>query len=366
MDCLTDDQLDAYGASDPDPDTAAERRAAARWNRVFGRGCLARSGELARHITTIEAARDMDVLRAALGERTLTILRSYGTELGATYADLFPAKVGRMVLDGAVDLSIGTREQGLEQAAGFETALRAYVTNCVEKSSSCFLGDSVDEGLARIKQFLDEVDARPLPTGTDRALEVGNAFTGIALPLYSRDYWFVLSEALQQAFDGDGSTLLKLSDTLLLARRGRLHRQPGRGELRDQLPRRPVVDPRVAGAGQIPAFERASPTFGRVFAWTLTSCSAYGGGPPAAPPRHGRRSAPDRRHRHQPRPGHPDEVGRGPRRSDVRRADPPGRRRAHRLQQRQRLRRRSRRGLPRRRHRPRRWALLLTCHFWLT
>ena len=74
---------------------------------------------------------------------------SYGTELGATYAELFPTRVGRFVLDGAVDPTLGVREAALTQAAGFETALRAYVTNCVESTDSCFLGDSVDEGLPR-------------------------------------------------------------------------------------------------------------------------------------------------------------------------------------------------------------------------
>ena len=91
----------------------------------------------------------MDVLRAALGEQTLTYLgASYGTKLGATYAELFPERVGRFVLDGAVDLSLGVRELRLGQAEGFETALRAYVENCVDDRDSCFLGDSVDEGLA--------------------------------------------------------------------------------------------------------------------------------------------------------------------------------------------------------------------------
>ena len=89
---------------------------------------------------------------------------SYGTELGATYAELFPTRVGRFVLDGAVDPTLGFRESALTQAKGFETALRAYVANCVESSSSCFLGDSVDEGMATIQGFLDDVETDPLPT----------------------------------------------------------------------------------------------------------------------------------------------------------------------------------------------------------
>ncbi len=130
----------------------------------------------------------MDVLRSALGRRSLDYFgASYGTKLGATYAELFPRKVGRFVLDGAVDVSLSSRDLSLEQARGFETALRAYVENCVETVDACFLGDSVDEGLDRITDFLDEVDASPLPTSSGRELTVGYAFYGIVAPLYNRD-----------------------------------------------------------------------------------------------------------------------------------------------------------------------------------
>jgi pimeloyl-ACP methyl ester carboxylesterase len=274
VDCLSNAQLDAFTASDPDPDTAAERRTYEEFVNALGTGCARRSGALASHISTVEAARDMDVLRAALGESRLTYLgASYGTKLGATYAQLFPRRVGRMVLDGAVDLSVSSRTLSLEQARGFETALRAYVANCVEKSDGCFLGDSVEGGLARIKQFIEQVDATPLDTGTDRTLQVGNAFYGVVLPLYDRDYWPVLSQALRAGFDGDGSILLKLSD--LYSRRNE------RGGYDNNSAEAIYAincldDPYAISASQVaanlPAFEQASPTFGAVFAWGLTTC----------------------------------------------------------------------------------------------
>ena len=273
VDCLSDQQLDDYIATDPDPDTAAEAVDYLHWVAALGRGCVARSGALAAHVSTIEAARDMDVLRAALGESTLTYLgASYGTKLGATYADLFPKRVGRMVLDGAVDLSIDNRQLALEQAAGFEGALRSYVQNCVDETDSCFLGDSAEEGLARIKQFLEQVDAEPLPTGTDRDLQVGNAFYGIVAPLYNRDYWYALSQALKAGFAGDGSTLLQLSD--LYTSRGTDGYTDNSAEaiyaincLDD-----PYAVPASAVDDNVADFEQASPTFGRVFAWGLTTC----------------------------------------------------------------------------------------------
>ena len=122
-------------------------------------------------MSTIEAARDMDVLRSALGHEQLDYLgKSYGTMLGATYAELFPEQVGRFVLDGALDVSLSSRDLSLGQAEGFETALRSYVANCVDTTDTCFLGDSVEQGLTRITDFIAEVDAEPLPTQGEREL----------------------------------------------------------------------------------------------------------------------------------------------------------------------------------------------------
>ncbi|MGB0102523.1 MAG: alpha/beta hydrolase [Nocardioides sp.] len=281
VDCLSDDQLDEYVATDPDPDTAEEVAETMGWVDELGSGCAARSGDLAAHVTTVEAARDMDVLRAALGESSMAYLgASYGTKLGATYADLFPDRVGRLVLDGAVDLSIDSRQLSLEQAGGFEKALRAYVANCVEvpadqeddQQPPCFLGDTVEAGLARISTFLDEVDASPLPTGSERELQVGNAFYGVVLPLYNRDYWPILTQALNDGLSGDGALLLELSD--LYHSRGASGYSDNSSEAFNAISC--LDDPYAVTAAQVPRnvpdFEEASPTFGRVFAWALTSC----------------------------------------------------------------------------------------------
>ncbi len=166
IDCVSDQRLDEFVASDPDPDTAAEIRQTDRWLREFGNGCLRRSGDLARHVSTIEAAKDVDILRAALGDRKLSWFgASYGTFLGATYAELFPGRVGRMVLDGAIDPSLSNERLSLVQAHGFEVALRSYVRACVKASQGCFLGATVDEGINRIQKLLADVERVPLPAG---------------------------------------------------------------------------------------------------------------------------------------------------------------------------------------------------------
>ena len=273
VDCLSDDQLDDYIAEDPDPDTPAEVDTYERWVAALGKGCPERSGAIAGHVTTVEAARDMDVLRAALGESQLDYFgASYGTKLGATYADLFPDRVGRFVLDGAVDVSLTSREMSLEQAAGFETALRAYVQDCVD-SDDCVLGDSLDEGLATVKRLLDDVDAQPLPTDDgDRVLAVGNAFYGVVLPLYVRDYWPYLTDAIAAALDGDGTMLLRFSD-LYNSREGDGYTDNSSEAI---YAINCLDDPWSIPASEVPAnlaeFEQASPTFGSVFAWGLTSC----------------------------------------------------------------------------------------------
>jgi pimeloyl-ACP methyl ester carboxylesterase len=218
----------------------------------------------------------MDVLRSGLGEMKLTYFgASYGTKLGATYADLFPTRVGRFVLDGAVDPALPTRTLNLQQAHGFETALRSYVGNCV-KSSGCFLGDSVDAGVAKVQSFFADLDQRPLPTKDGRELTEGDALLGLALPLYARNYWLVLSAALKSALAGDGTAMMLLADAYA-------HRS---GESYEDNSSEAIYaincldDPWALHTpaevkADVPAFEQASPTFGRAFAWLGASCSGF-------------------------------------------------------------------------------------------
>lgn len=274
VDCLSDGELDAQLAGDPDPDTPDEVAAFETGSRDFWAGCEQLSGDVAGHVSTVEAARDMDVLRSALDEDKLDYFGfSYGTRLGATYAELYPEHTGRLVLDGAVDPSISSRDGSLSQAKGFETALRSYVGNCVD-AGSCFLGDSIEAGLKTIKDLIAEIDAKPLPTddAAGRELSVGLAFYGIITPLYAEDYWVALDAGLQQALEGDGSTLLLLADSYASREDGTF--------ADNSLEAISVIncldDPWSIGVDEVdanlPDFEKASPTFGTIFAWGLTAC----------------------------------------------------------------------------------------------
>ncbi len=273
VDCLSDEELSDYLAADPAPDNQAEGQDLEQAQEDFFAGCVANSDSLIGHVTTAETARDMDVLRAALGETELNYFgASYGTKLGATYAELFPDRVGRLVLDGAVDVGLSSRELSLGQAEGFETALRAYVANCVDTVDKCFLGDDVEKGLDTIKSLLDDIEENPLSTNEERELTVGNAFYGVVTPLYNRDYWPILSQALRQALGGDGSTLLLLSD-VYASREGDTYTDNSSEAI---LAINCLDDPYAIGPEEVPAqfdaFEEASPTFGRVFAWGLMGC----------------------------------------------------------------------------------------------
>ena len=165
------------------------------------------------HVDTRSAARDLDVLRAALGDETLSYLGfSYGTLLGATYAGLFPETVGRMVLDGAVDPTLERAELGLGQAIGFEGALRAYVEDCLA-GDDCPLTGSVDQALQQVSGLVDQARRSPLRTESGRALTGSLAFTGVAVALYDEEFWPPLTQALTAALrQDDGTILLALAD----------------------------------------------------------------------------------------------------------------------------------------------------------
>lgn len=273
--CRSDDELDAYLAADPDPDTAEERRRAGELFSAFGEGCLELSGDLARHISTEESARDLDVVRAVLGLEQLTYFgASYGTLLGATYADLFPARSGRMVLDGAIDPTVGVVEQALVQARGFETALRSYVERCVDEGS-CFLGDDVEAALARIRSLLGELDRQPLPGDGERQLTQGTAVYGIWAPLYDERFWGLLDSALEAALRGDGRPLLALSDAYVSrGPQGYINNSIEALLAVNCLDRSGGLPPRRARALE-PRLKEVSPTFGRLFAGSLTGCREW-------------------------------------------------------------------------------------------
>ena len=149
--------LDRDYALDSSPDNPSERRIRFAAVQAFGESCLKRSGELLKHISTVETVRDLELLRHLVGDAKINYFgSSYGTRIGALYAELYPARVGRMVLDGSVNIG---GEDAITQTEGFERALNNFAGWCA--AERCRLGNSRTEMLRRIKSFLDQLDQRP-------------------------------------------------------------------------------------------------------------------------------------------------------------------------------------------------------------
>ncbi|HEX7739975.1 MAG TPA: alpha/beta hydrolase [Marmoricola sp.] len=272
--CWGTKDMDAFVAADPAPQTPAARAAMDRQVHAFGESCLKNSGALAEHMSTEEVARDVDILRAALKQPKLDYFgASYGTFLGATYANLFPKNVGRMVLDGALDPTLSNEQLNLAQAHGFEVAMRSYIKDCVSKGH-CVLGNSVEAGVRTVKALIASIRRSPLPTNDpDRPLTVGLASLGIFMPLYDKTWWGQLTSALTQAIQQHrGSGLLAMAD--LYASRDKT------GYMDNSLDALYNVNclddgasiPTSAVAKYVPRFEKASPMFGDLFAYSLSTC----------------------------------------------------------------------------------------------
>ena len=213
--CLDTAETEQFLALDPTPDTAAEVATTRTEAQRFAQLCGASAGALLRHVSTIDTARDLDDLRASLGDDKLTYLgKSYGTFLGATYAALFPDRVRALVLDGVVDPTLGQAELDRIQAVGFERAFEAFLGWCVAERSGCGLGAGDATALmARYAQLVAQVDARPLPAGQGRVLGEGLLSYGTATGLYSREQgWPAVEAGLRQAVAGNGAGLLALAD----------------------------------------------------------------------------------------------------------------------------------------------------------
>ncbi len=212
VECGTTEQTDEVFELDGSPDDAAERAALEKGWAEFARQCRENSGVLLDHITTIENVRDLDLLRHLLGAEKLNYVGvSYGTYVGAVYAELFPDRAGRLVLDSAVDIT--DDEESAAQSEGFELALRNYAEWCAD-NEKCILGDSVDEVVDGIADFLAGLDSEPIEVG-DRVLTQGLATTGVALFLYSDEEAYPsLTYVINEAMQGEGSYLLGASDDL--------------------------------------------------------------------------------------------------------------------------------------------------------
>ncbi|WP_113698694.1 alpha/beta hydrolase [Nonomuraea lactucae] len=209
--CGTGADMDRFVAFNTLPANERTRAASRAANVEFARLCQRDSGQVLPYVGTVNAARDMDRIRAALGEAKLNYLgMSYGTHLGAVYATMFPKTVGRMVLDAPLDPTVTFRQRTLAQTRGFQDAYRSFLRWCVK--DGCEFGKTVAAANARVDRLMTRLTTKPLIVA-GRELTQGLASTGVAAALYSELSWPFLEKALAQALNGRGETLMYLADS---------------------------------------------------------------------------------------------------------------------------------------------------------
>ena len=173
--------------------------------------------ELLDHVDTVSVARDLDILRALSGDQKLNYAGfSYGTYLGATYAELFPANTGRMVLDGALDPSLSYSERRQGQARGFERALRNYVAWC-QSGQSCPLTGGTDAGVQQIGDVFTSANQSPVPSSDPNRPVTGEDMKRIVgfMLYFPESSWSAVSEALGQVINQhDASTFRAMADEI--------------------------------------------------------------------------------------------------------------------------------------------------------
>lgn len=207
--CVADDYKDELYGAEPYARDDAEFQLQVEIAETVAGECFERYGEDLGSFNTVNTARDLDQLRAALGEDRLTYLGySYGTTLGSTYAELFPERVRALVLDGATDPTLDDRGATEAQARGFENAFTAFAAACVAQPD-CAAGE---DPAATVQRVLDDARTEPLPADEDRQVSVGLVLIGVLSALYDEGEWPTLSAAIGAAADGDGSGLAALAD----------------------------------------------------------------------------------------------------------------------------------------------------------
>ena len=212
--CFTDQQKDQFFSDEPRPVTPEQLNAVLGLYDDVAASCADEYGDALGAFDTVDTARDMDRLRASLGEDQLTFLGySYGTTLGSTYAELFPEQVRAMVLDGAVDPDLDEVADAEAGAAGLEAGFDAFAANCTALVSGCPVGGNPRQF---VNDLLTQAAAAPIPSsvpGETRQATPGTVMTAVLSAMYDPARWPQLSQGLRAAQAGDSAGLFSLADS---------------------------------------------------------------------------------------------------------------------------------------------------------
>ncbi len=212
--CNSDADDDAFRA-DPQVDYSPEGvERIETTEKQFVARCVDKVGiEFLANVGTVNVARDLDRLRAALGDERLTYLGySYGTLIGSAYAEAYPDKVRAMILDGAVDPNTDPIQSDIDQAAAFQQAFDDYATDCA-KDEDCPLGADPAKAVAVYHDLVDPLVTTPAKTKDPRGLGYSDAVTGTIMAMYAPQLWKHLTDGLRELQKGRGDTLLDLADS---------------------------------------------------------------------------------------------------------------------------------------------------------
>ncbi|MEV6426515.1 alpha/beta hydrolase [Nocardia sp. NPDC051463] len=222
--CLGDREMDEYLATDFTPTDTAGLHAVAAAHKRYAAACLHQTGTLLGFVGTEFVARDMDIMRSALGEDTLNFIGfSYGTRIGLQYAEQFPHRVGRMLLDSVDDPSVRTERWDFSstepessakpvELAPHDRVVRDMLTSCVARPD-CPVGTDAEAAMRTLLELIDHIDAHPIPAADGRKVGSNLALIGIFQATYDERYWPSFEKAFAQALDGDGTGFAQLADS---------------------------------------------------------------------------------------------------------------------------------------------------------
>jgi pimeloyl-ACP methyl ester carboxylesterase len=218
--CQTDEERDAARLQTLRTRDQADLDAANALAKSIAEGCARLTGAaqgldgatVLASIGTRDVAKDLDVLRAALGDDKLTYLGfSYGTAIGTAYAEQFPSNVRALILDGAEDPLADPAASNVAQGEGFQKAFEDFAAWCAQQAV-CVLGTDPDKATAVYQSLARPLMDAPLKLVDGRSLSFADANTGTAAALYASSVWPTLSTALLDLSKGDGTALMTLAD----------------------------------------------------------------------------------------------------------------------------------------------------------
>lgn len=262
---------------DPVPTTPAARQTLLSNDRAFAAQCEQYSGSVLPYLGTVDTARDLDRIRAAVGDSELTYIgHSYGTLLGATYAELFPTHVRAMVLDGAIDPALSTTAYATEQAASLESALQSFFTWCAADAGCPWrpTGDPT----AALLGLIQGSRTRPLTVG-DGTAGPAELYDALLAGLESQTSWPTLAAALQAAEGGNGGPAAAMAD------RYETGGSPNAAEAEQAIDclDHPVDRNPASYVALAATFGRSAPVFGPLLAWGLLGCATWPARPTRSP-----------------------------------------------------------------------------------